>query len=66
MTNPLILLHKDDDNSPVVININHIISIERNTDEYTTTVYCVDNNSVEIKESPERVYNMVVKLLNTK
>lgn len=67
LKNNFILVHDNNDNSPVVINEKYIIKIYYvNKNE---TLVCINNNicddgaieSISINETPERVYNQLTK-----
>lgn len=58
MKNPLLLLHLDDDNTPVVINIEQVTKIIKEDIDDCTTICFASDDSICVKESPERIYNM--------
>lgn len=67
LKNNFILVHDNNDNSPIVINEKYIIKIY--TNDKNETLVCINNNicdddsieSISINENPEKVYNQLTK-----
>lgn len=65
MENLFILLHKSDDNTPVVVNISQIEQIYKSTKNDSTIIVFVNNDDdMPVNESVERIYNIIETKLN--
>ena len=55
--NEFIKLHTLSSNSTAVINVKQIITAEK--EEEGTHVYCTNDNSIIVHESPEKIYSLI-------
>lgn len=54
-----IKVHNIEDNSTIIINTNHIITIEKDGDD--NVIYCINENVVRVFEKPEKIFEMINK-----
>lgn len=67
--NNFIRLHNSNDNSVIIINIDHIVMVDSDTskEKLTGLVYMDNNTGIDefnVNETPEKIYGMIEEMTN--